>query len=135
MPLTAAQITQVFEIIGIPQSGSGDVFSSVATLFGPEYESYDMTSVVTLVTERLNALGDTQISRVSTLLDRYTAITATSPLQVGESAGARGTLADHPAEREAIRAALGNIAGVAVPSGGFFAEARRIARKGGTVSR
>jgi hypothetical protein len=126
--LTAAQVTQVFEVVGVPQDGVGEVFASVATLFGAEFESYDMSAVVARITAKLSALTASQESRVTNLLDRYTTISATSPLQVRGSAKTSGTLADHPAEREAIRAALGNVLGIAVPSGGFMAEAQRMAR-------
>lgn len=135
MPLTAAQTTHIFEILGVPQSGAGEVFASVATLFGAEYESYDMSSVVTKIGATLAALSAEQIARVTTLLDRHTAITSSSPVEVRESAEAKGTLANHPAEREYIRSALGNILGLAVPSGGFMAEAMRLARGGGIVER
>jgi hypothetical protein len=128
MALTAAQVTQVFEVAGVPQDGVGAVFASVATLFGAEFESYDMSAVVARITAKLSALTASQEARVTNLLDRYTAISATSPLQVRGSAAARGTLADYPAEREAIRVALGNVLGIAVPSGGFMAEAQRMAR-------
>ncbi|HYG77795.1 MAG TPA: hypothetical protein VEK08_22505 [Planctomycetota bacterium] len=136
MPLTAAQSTQIFEILGIPQAGSGAVVGSVATLFGPQFETYDMLGIVTQINSRIVALSAEQITRITALLDRYSTITASSPLQIqASSGGARGVLADHPAEREAIRAALGNVLGVAVPSGGFVAEAQRQARGGGTVIR
>src|ERR1043165_3485060 len=81
MPLTAQQTTQIFEILGVPQDGSGDVFASVATLFGPAYETYDMAAIVSRINAKLAALTATQITRVTELLDRQTAITATSPLQ------------------------------------------------------
>jgi len=135
MALTAAQITQVFEVLGVPQDGTGEVFASVATLFGAEFESYDMSAVVARITAKLGALTSPQEARVTNLLDRHTAISATSPLQVRGSAKASGTLADHPAERDAIRTALGNVVGLAVPSGGFMAEAQRLAQGGGRVER
>ena len=135
MPLTAAQTTQIFEILGIPESGSGDVFASLATLFGPAHETYDMAGVVTRVNARLAALSGTQLARVSELLDRHTTISATSPLSVAQSSAGKGTLVHHPAEREAIRHALGNILGIAVPAGGFMAEARRLFDGVGKVER
>lgn len=135
MALTAAQTTQVFEILGIPEDGTGEVFASVATLFGSEFESYDMSAIVDRIGDKLDALTASQEARVTELLARHTAISATSPLQVRGSAKATGTLADHPAEREALRVALGNVLGLAVPSGGFMAEAQRLARGGGKVER
>jgi hypothetical protein len=135
MPLTAAQTTQFFQILGIPQDGSGDVFSSVASLFGPAYESYDLSAIVTRINTKLTALSATQLTRVTELLDRHTAITATSPLAVNESAGTRGTLSNHASERKAIRHELCNIAGIAIPAGGFAAEADRMTRGAGTIER
>lgn len=125
MALSAAQVTQVFEVLGIPQNGSGDVIGSVATLFGPAWETYDVAAIVTRVDARLAALTVAQEARVAGLLERWDAIGATSPLRVVEAADARGTLANHPAERAAIRYALANLIGVAAPSGGFAAEAQR----------
>ena len=136
MSLTASQITQVYEILGIPQDGSGEVFASLATLFGPAFESYDMSAIVTKIDAKLSSLTTEQIDRVTALLDRHSAIGNSSPLQVSASSGgARGTLADHPAERETIRNALGNILGIAVPSGGFMVEAKRMAQGGGKIGR
>lgn len=134
MALTAAQITQVYEILGVPQDGVGEVFGSVATLFGPAFESYDMSAIVTKIDAKLAGLTSRQVARTATLLERHTAIGSSSPLQVsGARGGARGTLADHPAERDAIRSTLGNILGIAAPSGGFMAEAKRA--QGGRVGR
>ena len=135
MALTAAQTTQVFEILGVPQDGTGEVFASVATLFGAEFESYDMAAIVDKIGDKLDALTASQEARVVELLARHSAITATSPLQVSGTNAARGKLADYPAEREALRTALGNVLGLATPSGGFMAEAQRLARGGGKVER
>ena len=136
MSLTTAQITQVYEILGVPQDGAGEVFGSVATLFGPAYETYDMSAIVSKINTKLAGLTSEQIARVTTLLDRHTTIGNSSPLQVSAAAGgAKGTLADYPAERETIRSALGNILGIAVPSGGFVAEAKRAAQGSGRIAR
>lgn len=134
MSLSAAQVTQVFEVLGVPQGGSGAVIGSVATLFGPAWETYDVSAIVTLVNAKLAGLSAAQEARVSTLLERWEAIGLTSPLRVDEADGSRGTLANHPAERAAIRFALANIIGVATPSGGFAAEAQRLAG-GAEISR
>jgi hypothetical protein len=135
MPLSASQTAQIFEILGVPQSGSGEVFASLATLFGAEYESYDCAAVVEKINAKLAALTDAQIARVTTLLDRHTAVGASSPLQFRDAGASRGVLADHPAEREYLRAALSNLLGLAVPSGGFFAEAQRMVRGGSKLER
>ncbi len=125
MALTSAQTTQIYEIFGVPQNGSGAVISAVATIFGPVFESLDLSALVTKIDTKLSALTSEQIARVTTLLSRWDAITSTSPLRVTQSAATRGIAVDHPAERAAIRTALSNIIGVAVPSGGFAAETAR----------
>lgn len=125
MALTAAQITQVYEIFGVPQGGSGAVVSAVATIFGPVCDSLDMSALVTKIDAKLAALGTTQLARVTALLLRWDAVTSTSPLRVTQSSATRGIAVDHPAERASIRVALSNIIGIAVPNGGFAAEAAR----------
>lgn len=126
MPLSNAQITQVFEIFGVPQSGSGDVASQVASVFGPVSNAFDFAAIATKLNDRLAALSDTQTARSGTLLARWDALTSSSPLRITQSAKANGVFADHPAERAAIRTALTNVIGFAAPSGGFAAEATRV---------
>lgn len=136
MALSAAQKTQVFEIFGIPETGSGTSYPELMGEFGASGDTYDMSRVLSQVTSILNALSASQEARVAALLTRHAAITSSSPLQVhGAAGGARGVLVDHPGEREAIRAAIGTIVGVAVPMGGFVAEAGRKARGAGRVGR
>ncbi len=135
MALTAAQTTQFFEILGIPQNGAGDVFSSVATLFGPAYETYDCSGIVSKVNTRLSALTTSQETRVTALLTRWDAITSYSPLQVNQNGDTSGRVVDYPQERENIRRSLGDLVGVAVPSGGFTEEARRLRRNAGSIVR
>ena len=125
MALTDAQATQIYDIFGIPQSGSGTVISAVATIFGPVCENLDMSALVTRIDAKLAALSTEQIARITALLQRWDAVTSTSPLRVTQSGATRGIAADHPAERVAIRSSLSNLIGVAVPSGGFAAEAAR----------
>jgi len=136
MALSAAQKTQVLEILGIPELGTGVSYPELTGAFGAGGEAYDMFRVVTQVSSLISAMSASQEDRVVALLTRHAAITSSSPLQVtGAAGGVRGVLVDHPAEREAIRAAIGNIVGVAVPSGGFVAEAGRRARGVGSVGR
>src|SRR5207302_542179 len=65
MSLTAPQITQVYEILGIPQDGSGEVFASLATLFGPAFDSYDMSAIVVKIDSKLSGLSDERVDRVT----------------------------------------------------------------------
>ena len=125
MPLSNAQITQVFEIFGVPENGSGDVTSQVASVFGPVSNAFDFTAIAAKLNARLAALSDTQATRSGVLLARWDALTSFSPLRITQSAKAGGVFADPPAERAAIRSALSNVIGFATPSGGFAAEAAR----------
>ncbi|HEY3323178.1 MAG TPA: hypothetical protein VGP72_22180 [Planctomycetota bacterium] len=133
MALSAGQVTQVFEILGVPQDGDAEFFSALAEHDGPAYDGVNLSVLVGKINAKLTALTAEQIVRVSALLSRHTAITSSSPMQLSAAGSARGKLADYPAEREAIRTALGNILGVAVPSGGLMAEAQR--KRGGRICR
>src|SRR6185295_8488421 len=123
MALSAAQITQVYEILGVPQSGSAEIVGAMATPFGPVCDSCDLSALVTRIDARLAALSTTQIARVSSLLTRWDAITSSSPLQVSGPGHSGGTVADHPQERANIRREIINLVGVFVPNGGFANEA------------
>lgn len=125
MALTAAQVTQVFEIFGIPQNGAGDVAIQASSQDGPLCETYDFTALASKLSARLTALSSEQITRVTALLTRWDAVTSTSPLQISRSSGGSGAIADHPGERAAIRFALSNLIGFAAAPGGFAAEAAR----------
>jgi hypothetical protein len=133
MALSSAQVTQVFEVFGVPENGGGDVVSEAVSLFGPVCDSYDLSAIVTKLNARLSALTSSQIDRVTALLERWSAITSSSPLKLAHSGGSQGTIVDHAAERAAIKQALSNITGWAVSGGGFAAEAER--GRGNVVSR
>lgn len=135
MALSAAQITQVFEIFGVPENGSGEVVAGLTTLFGPAGESYDLSAITALLNAKLSALSASLETRVVALLDRWDVVTSTSPLRLETVPEGRGTVVDHPAEREAIRNTLADLIGFVVPSGGFAAEARRRLSGGGTLTR
>jgi hypothetical protein len=136
MALTAEQRTQVFEILGIPESLAGWVLVDVTGEVGPGSATTDLSAMKDLIDGFLNVLTATKEARVVELLARYAAISASSPLQVrGGAGGARGVLVDHPAERELLRDALSTVIGVVVPQGGFVAEAKRRASGCGTVGR
>ena len=85
MALTSAQITQVYEILGVPQNGVGQVVGAIATPFGPVCDSCDFGALITKIDARLAALTTTQIARVGNLLTRWDAIGSTSPLRVSGS--------------------------------------------------
>lgn len=133
MALTAEQVTQVFEVLGFPEHASGSVVLELTGLFGPQFESYDVSAVRDLLAARLAGLSASQEARTAELLARWSAIGATSPLTVAKEGSAAGTLADHPAERAHLRRALANTIGFAVAGGGFAAEAAARAGRGRIV--
>ncbi len=136
MPLNTAQIAQIYEILGVPQHSSGSVLVGITGSFGPVIETYDLNPVIDRIDACIATLQLDQANRILALLARHAVVSTTNPLQLtAASGGARGTIVDYPAEREAIRGALGNLLGIAVPTGGFVAEAQRRVRGGGTVTR
>ncbi len=68
MALTASEISQVYEMLGIPQGGSAMAIDNLATMFGPFAQAYDFTAIITLIDAKLAALSATNIVRVQTLL-------------------------------------------------------------------
>lgn len=135
MALTPAQKSQVYEIFGIPESGTGYIASQLTSLYGPAGESYDFNAVVTMLNLRLDALSTLEAAavlagstggetRLTALLSRWTTLTSYDPLQVNEASGAKGTLVDYPKERKNIRKAMCNIIGFSCPAGGFETEQR-----------
>ena len=132
MALTAAQITQVFEVFCVPQGGAATAVIAVSSRSGgiaieqATTEAYEFAAVVTDLTAKLAALTATGETRVTTLLTRWDTLTSYDPLRIHKaSGGAEGEIVDYEKERCNIRAALANIIGFAVPGGGFAAEARR----------
>jgi hypothetical protein len=123
MALTAAQITQVYKVFGLPQSGSGAlVFTDLAPR-GTVVSTIDMNQPATALSQRLAALTAEQESEVGALLQEWAGITDYSELRVnaeGRGEGrAAGRLADDEARRENIRRTLGNVIGFYAPPGGF----------------
>lgn len=112
MALSAAQKTQVYEILGLPQNG---IFVNVISLgpYGPIVDTNTFTAVITLINAQLTALSAEQITRVAILLDRWTAIGSTNPQAITDKAGS--TITDYEAERAAIARGLKNIIGVQTP--------------------
>jgi len=132
--LTAAQITQVFKIFGLPQSGSGAlVFTDLAPR-GTVTSTFDMSRPAATLNEKLAALSASQEGEAGALLNEWASITDYSELRVnseGKGEGrAMGRLADDQARRENIRRTLGNLIGFYVPPGGFVAVAAQTAGVG-----
>ena len=128
MALTTAQTTHLFEIFGIPQNGAGDIFASVVTLFGPEYETYDLSGIVSKLNTRISVLSAAQEARITALLTRWDTLTSYNPIKLEQAGDVQGTIADYEQERANIRKALSDILGFSTPSGGFAAEAKRAVR-------
>lgn len=121
MTLTADQISQTYEIFGIPQGGTAFVASKLISLFGPSGESYDFSIVITALNTKLAALTTNQITRVEVLLTRWLEINGFTPLRVSKgSSGAEGELVNYENERNNIRRLMGNLIGFACPEGGFI---------------
>ena len=132
--LSAAQITQVFKIFGLPQSGAGAlVFTDLAPR-GAVTSTFDLSQPVAALNAKLASLSLSQESEAAALLNEWASITDYSELRVysqGKDAGrAAGRLADDEVRRENIRRTLGNVIGFYVPPGGFVAVACRTAGVG-----
>lgn len=112
MALTATQTTQIFEIYGLPQGGAAAVVHGATSLWGPYFESYDVSTLVTKLNASITALTSTQESEVTALLTAYfTTIGDSSQLKVYADGTTSGTLVDRPAELSYYRNKLSNILG------------------------
>lgn len=113
MALTAAQISQVYDIIELPQSGSALLQPTPGNPFDHIPHYYDASATVTAIDAKLAALTAEQITRVGTLLTRWDSITSTSPTRILDKGGS--VLADHPEERRNIKGAIEHIIGLKLP--------------------
>lgn len=130
MALTAAEITQVYQIFELPQQGTGTGVSQIGGFFGPASDTYDWTALNTNLDAILAALTTSLLAHVRVLLARWDVLGYSQPIQIFKtSTGAIGTFADHPRERQSIRFLLGTAVGFAVPVGGFIGEQRASASR------
>lgn len=126
-PLSTDQIAQYFEIIGVPQYGAASNSRVVASFFGPFFEAYSFSQLITEINTRIAALTSAQCTRVTTHLTRWDTIGGTSQIRISKgTSGAEGTLVDYPAEREEIRIALAKIIGFKCPDGGWLNQAQNV---------
>ena len=124
--MTSAQRTQIFEIFGLPQNGSGYSVFLTATLFGPFAEPYDFTALVTALNAKLDALTSPQETRVIVHLERWDLVGGTNPLLMQKSSsGAEGIIVDFNRERQNIHNQIAAIIGFYAPYGGWIADVRR----------
>lgn len=110
MALTAGQIAQFYEIIGVPQAGTAAMIYTLSDPAGASADTFDHAAVVTLINTLLAALSSDQVTRVQTHLTRWTAIGASEPVVSRDRAGS--VFADYAAERAAIRTALEALTGI-----------------------
>lgn len=138
MAFTNAEISQMFEIFKIPESGrSINVKALVHYPFSmvenwtPNYTSGDLTVLVTAIKANIALATATVETRARTFLTRWDEITASSPLKVTQSInGSVGVIVDHEQERRNIRVGLANLLGLAIPEGGYLSEMQAIYGKG-----
>lgn len=132
MPLSATNISLVFEIMGVPQNGTLYASSRLASLWGPAAETYDFSAIVTMLNTALAALTATQITRVEALLADWTANDLSiSELSINRSSSsALGVIVDDSTRAAKIRARLVSIIGFSAPdiNSEISANNRRVVR-------
>jgi hypothetical protein len=128
MALSAANISKVYELLGIPQGGAGVIVTSLshvppslAQAWTSTYTEGDFAEIVTKINARLAALSAETQTLVEAWLTQWDSIkTATSLKLSGE------VEMDFEEEAQKCREAVGNLAGIAVPFGGFLKETQDI---------
>lgn len=132
MALTDAQVSTIFEIIALPESGTTTLitdlvhypYSNTGT-WEPGWNVGDLSALVTRIKANIAAMSSTTEARVTSLLDDWDEM-GSSNLKVTASQQAAGVLVDYKGQREHIREEIGNLIGLAVPKGGFIGEMQRI---------
>jgi hypothetical protein len=127
MPLTDAQVTQAFELAGLPQQGAAVVGRGLTDPSGPVLETFDLAALKDALNARLAALSAGQEAELLAILSAWAAVADLPEAQVTGGAGG-GVLLDAEARRRALRRRLSDLVGFAVPDGGFAREAERRAR-------
>lgn len=120
-PLSADQIAQYYMLIGVPQGGVADYSPVVASFFGPYYEAYSFSALITVIDARLAALTSAQCTIITTLLTRASDMGWTSQLMISKgTSGVEGTIVDDPSELREIRKTLAKMIGFNCPSDGWL---------------
>lgn len=122
-PGTAAEVTKLFKIYGIPQNATGFVAGRIISLYGPGGNVYEFSALVSQLNSQLALVSATQYAEIQALIVEWDAITDYSELIVDSDNKSSGQLVDHAKRRDLIRATLSNILGFYVPKGGFFTDA------------
>lgn len=112
MALSAAQIAQYYEIIGIPQGGASLSIYALDDPAGASGDVFSHAAVCTLIDARLAALSAENVTRIGTHLTRWDAIGGSQPILSLDKAGS--IYADYARERGIIRDAIKSIAGIYV---------------------
>ena len=127
MALTAAQIVQVFEILGIPKGGTGLIVTSLSHVPPSLAQSWtstwtegDFAEIVTKVSAALAALDADQVTRVQTWLTQWDSICKTPSLKLDGD-----VQLDFKQEMQNVREMIGTLIGISVPFGGFLQETKR----------
>lgn len=121
MALSADQIAQYYMLIGVPQGGVADYSPVVASFFGPYYEAYNFSALITVIDARLAALSAAQCTIITTLLTRASDIGWTSRLIINKgTSGAEGQIVNDPDEIKEIRKTLAKMIGFKCPEDGWL---------------
>lgn len=124
--MTSATRTKVFLIFGVPEKNTAFVAQPLIHGLGPAGATYDLETLKAQIDAACAAVTAEQDAEVTALVTAWDAVTPYRELKVTGDGGSTGTLLDDDKRRKNIRRALSNLLGVAVPSGGFEAEARRM---------
>jgi hypothetical protein len=124
---TEDEKAQVFEILGVPQGGTGLLVPALSRRgvappqdWEPAYAEGDFGEIVARITARLDATTEAQRTRAREMLAQWNELAPTATLELRGPAEL-----DVARELDRIRAQLGNLLGVALPRGGFVGDARR----------
>lgn len=139
MAFSATETTQIFQMFGVPETGTVTVVHHMVSLWGPYAENYDLSGVVTALTARITAINANASALVmaqGVLTAYYTTVGDNSQVRITADGSTTGVLADDKAELEYYRTKLSNILGFFCPRGGYTQELRdRYGRNGNSVVR
>lgn len=111
MALSDTNKTIVYQILGMPQSGTAVIAQTVG--FDPDTNYFSATDLVNKINTQIATLTADQITLVNTILARWTEITSTSQQVIRDKFGSM--VKDDPAERAAIKRQVENIIGIKLP--------------------
>ena len=124
MALSSAEVTKVFKIFGIPQSGKAVLGKDNLLSRFPAVIEFDVTANVTKLNTILAALTADQVVEVQTQITAWEAMGDSNPLSIAEDLNTKGTIVNYDKAREKIKETLSNIIGFVTGSPGFYQEAK-----------